>query len=161
VKNLGVDEFGNNIKLEKIDGAYVLETKPGMYDNMASIDMTSLYPKTIESNNISPEKIIGQFLETKSDFKNIKERSNDLISFQFDENHKEYPNKIIELPANKYPELFIDSNWSISGYGTVFDLNEPGILPKLLADWFVIRANKKAEGFKAFHDAEKILEKYS
>ena len=160
IENLGLDASGKPINMASFDGAYVLETNPGMYSNVASVDITSLYPKTIESNNISPEMIVGQFQNTKEDFQKIKSGSDDIIVFKFDTTHKDYPGQKLELSAKKWSNICIQSNWSISGYGTIFDLSTKGILPRLLSDWFDIRNAQKSSGFSAFHDAEKILEKY-
>lgn len=57
----------------ELDGAYVKTPKPGMYENVVSLDATSLYPSIIMTNNISPETFIGlgdtynidDFLSTK------------------------------------------------------------------------------------------------
>ncbi|MFC1723498.1 DNA-directed DNA polymerase [Nanoarchaeota archaeon] len=42
---------------EKIQGAFVFEPKPGLYDNVAVFDFRSLYPSIIVSHNIGPDML--------------------------------------------------------------------------------------------------------
>lgn len=52
---------------DEYDGGYV-EAKPGMYQNVISFDVTSMYPHMIMMYNISPETLrIGDFEEVPSD----------------------------------------------------------------------------------------------
>lgn len=63
---------------ESLDGAYVMEPKPGFYDWIISIDGKALYPNIIRGQNMSPETIIDKlhgcdiqgFLDGKQDFSN-------------------------------------------------------------------------------------------
>ena len=45
---------------DHLDGAYVMEPKPGFYDWIVSIDGASLYPSIIRGLNMSPETIISK-----------------------------------------------------------------------------------------------------
>ncbi len=61
---------------ESLDGAYVMEPKPGFYAWIISIDGEALYPSIIRGLNMSPETIIDKlhdcdiqgFLDGKQDF---------------------------------------------------------------------------------------------
>jgi len=52
--------FHAHLETEKIEGAYVMEPIPGVYDNVCDLDFASLYPNVIRTFNISPEvKVVG------------------------------------------------------------------------------------------------------
>ncbi len=51
------DEIEKRKLLPKYTGAFVLEPKPGLYENIAMFDFRSLYPSIIISYNISPSTI--------------------------------------------------------------------------------------------------------
>ena len=59
----------------KVEGAIVLTPNVGLHDWIGSVDINSLYPSTIRSLNLSPEKVIGQFdtIETQERLKNVPE----------------------------------------------------------------------------------------
>ena len=65
MKKIGViapnKELGAKInKDDKFSGAYVKDPKPGRYDWVFDLDLTSMYPSVIMSLNISPEMKIGK-----------------------------------------------------------------------------------------------------
>jgi len=148
------DEDGNKIAEETIDGAYVLEPRVGQHDKLASVDITSLYPKTIESNNISPETIIGQLPGKKEDYFRIKNKSSEVVVLEFDDHFLDLKGKRLEFAAHEWPKVFLENNWSISAYGTIFNLKTKGILPSLLSDWFVSRKELKGKAFQYYKDSE-------
>ena len=45
---------------DKFTGAYVKDPKPGRYEWVYDLDLTSMYPSTIMTLNISPETKIGK-----------------------------------------------------------------------------------------------------
>lgn len=45
----------------KVEGAIVMTPRIGLHEWVGSVDINSLYPSTIRSLNMSPEKVIGQF----------------------------------------------------------------------------------------------------
>ncbi|MEM3405380.1 MAG: DNA-directed DNA polymerase [Candidatus Pacearchaeota archaeon] len=55
------EEIEKRIKREKYEGAFVLQPKPGLYENIAFFDFTSMYPSIIVSFNLS----LSTFLEKK------------------------------------------------------------------------------------------------
>jgi DNA polymerase elongation subunit (family B) len=56
------DKLGLSSDGEVVDGALVLDTVPGLWDWLGSVDINSLYPSVIRALNISPEMMIGQFV---------------------------------------------------------------------------------------------------
>ena len=126
-----------------IEGGYVIAPKRGQHDNLASVDMTALYPSSIRSNNISPETLIGQFDNKKKAFEAIHGRSDQLLNFQFEEKTTGSDQKI-SMSAAEWRKTLLEKGWGISGYGTVFNLKTKGILPGLLESWFIERKKTKA-----------------
>lgn len=158
-KGLIVPDCIDHGDVDSIDGAYVLETVAGQHDYIASVDIASLYPSTIRSNNISPDTIVGQFRNTKEDYHAIKQRLSTMIHLDYDKNFGE-ESGTLSLPANEFPEIFRDNIWSLSGYGTVFDLKKDGILPSILKSWYADRKKTKKLSFDYAKKAESILDKY-
>lgn len=47
---------------DPVEGALVVTPKPGFYEWVGACDINSLYPSTIRSLNLSPEKLVGQVI---------------------------------------------------------------------------------------------------
>jgi len=139
----------------KIEGGYVIEPKRGLHKLLSSVDMTSLYPSSIRSNNISPETIIGQFDNKKDAFLAIFERSDKLLTFRFDETTTG-SSADMETTAADWRRILLKKGWGISGYGTVFNLEVKGILPGLLESWFIERKKTKGLSFEYAKKAEAV-----
>lgn len=124
---------------EKVEGAIVLNPKRGLHSWVGSVDINSLYPNTIRSLNISPEKLIGQFTKGEEDWKGIAE-GDDENHIMIMDNGEEYHGTGAEWQI-----ILVQKMWALSGYGTVFDQsNGPGILAKILGDWYADRKEKQA-----------------
>lgn len=138
----------------QIEGALVLEPKTGMHEWIGSIDINSLYPSSILSINISPETLRGQFEETTRASQAIEEGSFADLTLQLESGDT------ITKSASDFREWLLDKRWAVSGYGTVFDQNQQGIIPTILAEWYAKRKEyqklKKETGTKATN----ILAKY-
>jgi DNA polymerase I/DNA polymerase-2 len=52
------DEIGERRHREKVEGAFVLEPKPGLYENIAMFDFTSMHTSIIISMNISKSTLL-------------------------------------------------------------------------------------------------------
>jgi len=50
----------------KYKGAFVLESEPGLFEGVTTVDFGSLYPNVIDSFNISPEMLLGKDAEWPS-----------------------------------------------------------------------------------------------
>lgn len=118
----------------KIDGALVLLPQVGLHENSGSIDITSLYPTAIRSLNISPETIRGQFLRGEPDFVLVAGGSPKLATMKLESTKEE-----MTKSGEEWREYFIERQWAISGYGTVFDQSKMGFIPALLGEWFALR----------------------
>lgn len=92
----------------RLQGGYVKDVIPGMYEHVKSLDMVSEYPSGIISYNISPETKIG-YLETFNGYEEV-------IDFE--------------------KCLSPGSDFIVSGSGCMFDKNKEGFLPSLMDHFF-------------------------
>jgi DNA polymerase elongation subunit (family B) len=127
----------DNAKIEskdRIEGALVLLPQIGMHEMIGSIDINSLYPTAIRSINISPEKIRGQFNEKAGACLAIANGEDIELTFI-----EETTGELIIAPADEWQYNLLKAGWAVSGYGTVFDQDAPGIIPSVLTNWFAMR----------------------
>ncbi|MEK6875558.1 MAG: DNA-directed DNA polymerase [Nanoarchaeota archaeon] len=66
------DEIGSRRKIEKYEGAFVLEPTPGLYENISLFDFTSSYGSVIVTYNLSKSTFISQE-EIKKEKKKIED----------------------------------------------------------------------------------------
>lgn len=124
----------------KVEGAIVLTPKIGLHPWVGSVDINSLYPSVIRSLNISPEKILGQFVNGEDDWIGIKnkDQSPHVLTLESGEE--------VSLSGEEWFKVLIDNQWAISAYGTVFDqANGKGLIPTVLEDWYFGRKKLQAE----------------
>jgi len=131
--NLIVNDIHPPKDVEKAKGAFVLLPQIGEHEEIGAIDISSLYPSVIRSNNISPETIIGQFVETEKAFEEIRKRSEVELTLEIDSGEK------LRASAAEWRLALLAKNWTISGYGTVFTQDKMGIMPAILKDWYLTR----------------------
>ena len=109
-------------------GAYVKEAEPNIFKWIVSCDITSLYPSTIMSLNISNETLIGKIENWDWDsYKNgsVKEiKINDFV-YTRDEFEKMKSNNSIAIGVN----------------GGVYTLKKRGVIPTILDRWFSERVH--------------------
>lgn len=147
----------NNIKPPSVDrqieGALVLLPQIGMHHWIGSIDINSLYPTAIRSINISPEKLVGQFIETQDAYNEIKRNSNKELTFVYESTQES-----VTATAAEWKEYFINMKWAISGYGTAFNQDSAGIIPTVLTTWFAQRKQyqKLKREAELINDDEKV-----
>ncbi len=127
------DDNGEEVD-KKAEGAFVLEPQVGMHEWIGSIDVNSLYPSSIRSVNISPERLIGQFHGCVEDFEEIAKGTTAQLSLVMEDN-----GQALVHTAAQWREILKDNNWSVSGYGTVFDQSSQGVIPAILSDWYDTR----------------------
>lgn len=104
-------------------GAYVKEPIPGLYDWIYSADITSLYPSTIMSLNISPETKIGKIEgwdRLKFDQGNLPIINIGSATYTVDE---------LKRMMDKYA-------YAISSNGIIYRQDKPGVIPTILNQWF-------------------------
>ncbi|WAX21630.1 hypothetical protein [Stenotrophomonas phage RAS14] len=129
---------------EKFTGAAVLKPRVGLHSFVGAVDINSLYPSAIRTVNISPETIIGQFFSNHKAFESIIAKSQEEIYLR-------YENGDVESKTGaEWYAILRERNWTVSGYGTVFNQQTRGFLPNILADWYSQRKGyqKKAKGLK-------------
>jgi len=59
-KRPGPDEIGRRRAMEKFEGAFVYEPKPGIYEDVVMFDFTSMYSSVIVSYNLSKSTYLGK-----------------------------------------------------------------------------------------------------
>lgn len=123
----------------KYAGALVLDPQVGMHEWVSAIDVESLYPTAIRSLNISPETIIGQFIEKYKAYEGLFVDSSAEFTLLYEDGRTE------TRPASQWKALIRKNNWNISGYGTIYDQNIQGFIPAILTEWFIKRKEYKAE----------------
>lgn len=139
---------------DKFTGAAVLSPRKGLHDRVAALDINSLYPSTIMTLNISPEKIIGQFVEKHEAYSSIHENGDRRLHFIDNDG------EVVGKTAEEFWEWIIRNNYTVSGYGTVYSQDGRGFLPTILEDWFSQRKNYQKRKNEAKNKMDEILEKY-
>ena len=157
LKKLGIvapnkDPMGKELikKNEKFIGAYVQDPQRGKHDWVYDLDITSMYPSTIMSLNISPETKIG-----KLDGWNAREFVTGINKTYTLVNKS---GKEVKLSEVKLKEYLDNNNVSISTNGVIYRNNKKGLIPSLLSTWFDKR-NEYRSLMKKFA-AEDDMEKY-
>ena len=125
------------VEHKKFTGAFVFPTHVGKYDKgIASFDVQSLYPNTMISLNISPEKKVGKIVQGYGDRKIIKLKNG----------------VTKELSEEQYNNLFENKPYSLASNGVIFETKTQGILPAFLESFF----NKRLEIKKELKDLQHL-----
>ena len=131
--NVIVNDMHPPEQVTKAKGAFVLKPQVGEHAMIGSIDINSLYPSAIRSNNISPETIIGQFKEEVRACEEIKKQSYVTLTLELDSGEQ------LQATADEWHEALVAKGWGISGFGTVFNQAIQGIMPAILEGWYTQR----------------------
>ena len=129
-------KFGTKYeKGEKFSGAYVKDPKPGRYDWVFDLDLTSMYPSTIMTLNISPETKMGKLVGWNAEeyIKGVP---------------KTYTLEVEGKEKGKYNQdelkhMFDNNKVSISSNGILYRYDKKGLIPVLLEKWFNERVEYK------------------
>jgi DNA polymerase elongation subunit (family B) len=151
---------------DKVEGALVLNPSIGMHEYIGSVDITSLYPKTIESLNISPEMFVGQFSEGEEAWSAIIRGHSiagdavpDDTTFRLNEDNRDF----IDLSVAEWRDVIKEQKWAVSAYGTIFRQGEGiGLVPSVLSFWFAERKrlqNEKKKWGAKVRDLETVIKK--
>jgi DNA polymerase elongation subunit (family B) len=116
----------NSEKSTKYAGAYVKEPKPGLYDWILSLDLTSLYPSLIVQYNISPETLLSE----------------------------KFPNVSVEKILSKDIDFSSLSDSCVAANGCLYDKHKKGIFPELVEKIFNDRQKYKKLMLKAKQEYE-------
>ena len=141
-----------------INGAFVLTPQIGMYDWVSGLDVKSLYPSVMRSLNISPDTLVGQFVENNRAYEAFFKDAEIEMTFI-------YENGVTEQnTVQEWKRIFKDNQWSISVYGTAFSQKEKGVLTLILDEWFNKRIeyqNKMKQLQKELQSVQTNTEQYS
>lgn len=166
LKKISFNKKESDEQSGKIPGAFVYEPTKGLYVWVSAYDINSLYPSVIRLLNISPETLIGQFDISRTEAfinKQISDGKDNAEAWSMLTGTYEYHDIIdendIELtlimedngdkftaPAKEWKKTLSDNNWGVSANGTVFDLNEEGILSWCMEKWYTERKKLQKKG---------------
>lgn len=125
---------------DKVEGAIVLTPRIGLHKMGGAVDIKSLYPNTIRSLNISPEKIVGQFEDKEQAFADIWAKNDNVHTLVLETGSSH------SATAAEWSNALIVNKWAISGYGTVFDQSSGnGVVADILQYWYSERKRLQAE----------------
>ena len=128
--NIAVSNVKVKRKAEKFAGAYVKAPVPGMYKDVVSFDVESLYPSLIVQYNISPETHRGKIRVPEVDL-------------------------LLTGELSSYTSKFIDNNYAITANGCLWDRDIEGVFPQLVQKMMIERKQYK----NMMLDAKKEYEK--
>jgi DNA polymerase elongation subunit (family B) len=163
-------------------GAYVAYPKKGLWQDIGSIDINSLYPSAIRALNMGPETIVGQLRPVATDAL-INERMSKGMSFAaaweglfatLEYTAVMEQNRGFELTvdwqdgtsttmsAAEFWPIIFNSNkpWIMSANGTIFTYDKEGIIPGLLARWYAERKEMQATLTRVKEEGNAELEEY-
>ena len=131
-KPIRTEKYGSE---DKFAGAYVKDPKPGRYEWVYDLDLTSMYPSTIMSLNISPETKIGKLVGW--DAEEFMKGTHKTYSFVVDGKEKQ------KLNQDELKKMFDNNKVSISSNGVLYRYDKKGLIPILLEKWFNERVEYK------------------
>lgn len=153
-------------------GAYVAVPKAGMHEWIGSMDINSLYPSLIRALNMSPETIVGQVRQTRTNegIREFKEAGKGVADF-WDGKFAclEYESvmsreigttEIVDWSDGTSTEMSSAEVYDfvfhggrplmISGNGTIFKYDSKGVIPGLLERWYSERKELQAKAKAAY-----------
>lgn len=113
-----------------IAGAYVKDPIPGLYEWLASFDLTSLYPSILIALNMSPETLVDEAIE-----EDILEK---MIALEFD--------------TSSYHK----NNLAVAANGSTYRRDIQGVMPEITADMFKNRKKYKGMMLDVQKDIQSI-----
>lgn len=139
-----------HIVLELI-GAYVQEPKPGLYEWLYDLDLTSLYPSIILTLNISPETKRGRILNWNAH--EFNQKVSKIYLVQIKSQKKKYT-------KDELDDFINNNRYSIASNGVFYSTDTPGFLPSILEKWFQERQEYKEIRDKHGHMGDDEKYKY-
>jgi len=164
-------------------GAYVAYPKKGLWQDIGSIDINSLYPSAIRALNMGPETIVGQLRPVATDAliaeRMAKNGGKFALAWEGLFATLEYTavmeqNRGFELTvdwqdgtsttmsAAEFWPIIFNSNkpWIMSANGTIFTYDKEGIIPGLLARWYAERKEMQATLTRVKEEGDREQEEY-
>jgi DNA polymerase elongation subunit (family B) len=105
---------------EKFEGAFVKEPIVGLYDWIYSADITSLYPSTIMTLNISPETKVGKI----ADWDRALFDSGNMQLIRVGETQT--------YTLDDFKKMIANNTYSISSNGVLYRQDTFGVVPTIL-----------------------------
>ncbi len=127
-------------------GGYVMDSIPGLYDDVLVLDFKSLYPSIIRTFNIDPMGLVEGLLEQGADTSN-----NHTI------NHNSNIDKASKTKSVEEIELNPTSASPIKGYDGAYFSREKHFLPHIIESLWAERDKAKASNNAALSQAIKII----
>jgi len=140
LKHLGViapnkpNKGYNRTDEERFSGAYVKDPKPGRYEWVYDLDLTSMYPSAIMTLNISPEMKLGKINGWNAE--EYMKGAEKTYTIEVGKSTKTYSNTELK-------NMFDDNHISISSNGIMYRNDKKGLIPSLLERWFNERVEFK------------------
>jgi DNA polymerase elongation subunit (family B) len=119
----------DNIEWRKYDGAFVKEPESGLYSDVVSFDLNSLYPMTIITLNMSPETKFGKVKFLKGDKVLIEDNVG----------------KETTLSTENFYKLIKKYKLALSKANILFTQNKQGIVPRICEEVYNKRLEDKAQ----------------
>lgn len=164
-------------------GAYVATPVKGLHKWVGSMDLNSLYPSIIRAMNMSPETIVGQIRQDKTEEmiaegmrlkkKSFAEcwegrfacieydlvmdrRKDELLTIDWEDG------RVDHLSADEVYKLVFetDNPLTLSANGTLFTTEREGIIPGVLTRWYAERVEMKAKAKQASKDGDEKLSEH-
>ena len=171
-KSIGLevhDKRPRNNSGKKFEGAYVMDPKPAIYNNISVFDVASLYPSIIRALNLSPDTIRGEVIDGDVIKQNTKIRARFYDSLYMSLGIKEEvylsranQYKKIEIPLDigtpkeyefasykEFVECMKHNNMCVAQNGVILTKDFRGIIPTLLDDFFMKRKKYKGKEFES------------
>jgi DNA polymerase elongation subunit (family B) len=145
-RGLIIPTFPEKTDWGKYEGAYVKDPLPGVYKNIVSYDLNSLYPNTMITLNISPETKFGKIYKRDDNFVYI-----------IDTNNKEY-----KLTHENFKTWIKQEKLALSKADVLFSQKKKGIFSEMVEEVYNDRVkNKKQikENKKKLSELDKNLNK--
>jgi DNA polymerase elongation subunit (family B) len=102
--------------------------------------------------NISPDTLMGQFVNYSEDYEKLQMNTGATITARFLDNSE------LEMTTDEWGDYLRENNYAISGYGTIFTQERQGFIPALLTMWFAERKAYKAKAAEAKEKYKKLKE---
>lgn len=121
-------------------GAFVKPPQVGLYDWVYDLDLASLYPSIMRTNNISPETKCGYVVLSGTDgfdekvyAKSLKtdDVKFDISIFGVGRESK----SASSISATQLRGILQKYNYSVSSNGMLYDMNKDGMIPEIMTLW--------------------------
>lgn len=135
-KNIAVPPSSHTGKSESFAGAYVKESQPGLFKDVVSLDVNSLYPSVIRMLNISPETLVQKIVDPSIQNQQLVEqlKNSELKNYS---KHKE-------------------NDFTLSANGQFFRKDKKGMIPEIMENLIKKRKEANSELIKMKLELEEI-----